>query len=478
MPSFDAIIIGAGVNGLACAAGLAGRRVLLVDQASFAGGAMHLAHATQGMDARVMRAMGLTSQDFHPALATTALSLTGNHLTVQGGVTDGPDAAAFAALHRQLTRFATGLAPFRTMTPPRLARDNEWLRLARHAVGLRAMGRDAFRDLLRMILINIYDVTQDELTDPRLQGLMAFDATLGSWLGPRSPNSLILYLNRLAMGADALIPKGGMAALAQKMARRCADQGVTLRLNTPVAEVMIQNDRACGIRLSTGEDITADVIISAISPKVTFQSLVSARHLDTGFQRGIQHMRARGATAKLQLSLRDLPDFQGADPSKRLVIAPSAEAVELAYNPIKYNEIPENPVMEIILSRADSPQPQLSALVQFAPHEPKLGLDQARAQMLENCLRQIERYAPNLRDKISAAEMLMPQDITARFGLTNWHHAELSVEQMLFNRPIQALAQYATPIAGLWLASAGSHPGGGVNGAAGWNAALAIKAAT
>ena len=236
MPSSDIIVIGGGVNGLACAARLAGsgHRVVLLEAAAQAGGgagtvefapgyhAPALAHTTQGLDARVMAGMALDRHGlvFHPALTTTALAADGIHLTVLGGKTTGPDAVAFAALHHKLAEFARVLAPFRLLTPPRLSRvGNQWGKLARHALGIRALGQAEFRELLRMVLINVHDVVQDSLSDDRLKGLLAFDATLGSWLGPRSPNALIHYLNRLAMGSDPLLPSGGMGALATAMAR-------------------------------------------------------------------------------------------------------------------------------------------------------------------------------------------------------------------------------------------------------------------
>ena len=136
-------------------------------------------------------------------------------------------------------------------------------------------------------------------------------------------------------------------------------------------------------------------------------------------------------------------------------------------------------MLEIILPTAHDPdlapdgQHVLSAIVQFAPHAPKHGLDAARDEMLENTLPTLEAHAPGLRELIAHAELLMPQDIEARFGMAggNWHHGELAVEQMLFLRPLREAAQYATPLPGLWLAGAGSHPGGGITGAAGWNAA-------
>ena len=500
MPSCDVIVIGGGVNGLACAARLAGkgRRVILLEAGAVAGGgagtvdvapgyhAPALAHTTQGLDPRVMAGLDLARHGLaFQSLSTTALSAEGSHLTVQGGKATGPDAAAFAALHHKLSDFARVLAPFRSLTPPHLTnRGNEWGKLARHVLGIRALGRADFREFLRMILINIHDVVQDDLSDARLQGLLAFDATLGSWLGPRSPNSLILYLNRLAMGVDPLLPKGGMGALAGAMAKAAVAAGVDLRVNARVARVLVEGDRAVGVALESGEQVRAGLVVSAINPRLTFQKLVGPRHLDAGFYTRTSHIRCRGAAVKLTLALTGAPDFRGADLQSRLVIAPSSEAVELAFNPGKYGEVPPAPVMEIILPSAfetglaPDGHHVLSAIVQYAPHNPKAGVDAARSEMLENSLIQLEAHAPGLRALIAHAELLMPQDIEQKFGMVggNWHHGELAVEQMLFNRPLREAAHYATPLPGLWLAGAGSHPGGGINGAAGWNAAERILA--
>jgi len=177
-----------------------------------------------------------------------------------------------------------------------------------------------------------------------------------------------------------------------------------------------------------------------------------------------------------------VPDFRGADLRSRLVVAPSIDAVENAFNAVKYGEVPARPVLEAILPSAHegghAPEGHhvLSAIVQFAPHDPRAGLEAARAQMLENTLTVLEEQAPGLRGLIAHAELLMPQDIEARYGMVggNWHHGELAVEQMLFLRPLREPAQYETPLPGLWLAGAGSHPGGGISGAAGWNAAERI----
>jgi phytoene dehydrogenase-like protein len=508
MPSSDAIIIGAGPNGLAAASRLlaAGRKVLVLEAADSIGGGMAgwefapgfhspgLAHILHLLDPRVEAGMELSRHGLRyaaPSLPTVALSATGHHLGMEGvfgfnlSGADTDETLAWLRLRAQLLKFAGVLAPFKGEVPPRLARDagNDTIRLMRLGLAVRMLGKADFLEFLRMLLINVHDVLNDELRHPLLKGVLAFDATLGSWLGPRSPNSLILLLNRLAgevagQKAALALPEGGMTGLAVAMAKAVRAQGGEIRTGARVAALVVEADQVAGVRLASGEALHAPLIISALSPKTTLLKLLGPRHLDSGMVTRLRDQKSRGAVARLHLALDRLPDFRGADPRARLVIAPSEDAVERAYNPVKYGEVPEAPVMEIILPSAHGPgfAPEgrhvLSALVQYAPHDP-LDRDAARAKMLANALRVLEEHAPGINDSILSSELLMPYDIEDRFGMVggNWHHGELSVEQMLFLRPLPGIAQYQGPLPGLWLASAGCHPGGGISGAAGWNAA-------
>ncbi len=486
MPSSEVIVIGAGVNGLACALRLAGagRKVIVLEASATPGGTAAViepapgfrapfAHLLQGPDPRVAQAAGVNVAA--QSLVTTSLSAQGAHRVIRDGVAEGPDTAAFATLHRRLSEIAGALAPLRQMPPPVLGRGNEWGRLMRIALGLRRLGAAEFREALRLLLTNVADVAEDELTDPLLQGALAFDATLGAWMGPRSPNSLILLLDRLARGPVSL-PTGGAPGLAAAMARAVDRAGVTIRCDARVSRIETDGEAVTGVTLASGETLAAGLVVSTLPPAATLRGLIGPRPLDAGLYTRLGQIRARGAAAKLTVALSAAPDFRGADLRNRLLVAPSVPAVEAAWTPVKYGEVPERPVMEITLPSAHQPgwAPEgghvLSAVVQFAPHSPA-DRAAAKAAFLANSLKVLEDHAPGIGEMILAADLMMPWEIEARFGLPCWHGAEFSVEQMLFLRPLPELAQYQTPLAGLWLAGSGSHPGGGLNGTAGWNAA-------
>lgn len=516
MPSFDAIVIGGGSNGLAAAGRLAkaGRKTVLLERDAITGGGAvtrefvpgyrinTVAHVLNMLDRRVETELQLARHGLTFAatgVSSTALSPAGDHLVLEGaygetlkGSIDAAQQAAWQDLRGRLLRYAAVLRPFREMPPPRLGglAGNDLLGLARRGLDLRRLGRDGMREFFRLLLINAADVLEDELQDSRLKGLVAFDAVLGAHLGPRSPNSLMLLFNRLSgevsgQAAAIAVPAGGMAAVAAAMTAAVRAAGVELRANAGVKRIILDNGRATGVALADGEILTAPLVLSAVNPVTTMMSLVGAPALETGLVRRVRNIRSRGNAAKLHLALRAAPDFRGADLRSRLVIAPSVRAVEEAFNPAKYGELPDEPVMEMMIQSAFEPghapvgHHVLSAIVQHVPHAPKGGWDAMRQELQTRIMRQLEAYAPGIGDLVVGSELLTPQDLESQFGFVggNWHHGELAVEQMLFLRPAIGLAHYETPVSGLFLAGAGSHPGGGISGAAGWNAAGAAIAA-
>ncbi|MFO1032950.1 MAG: NAD(P)/FAD-dependent oxidoreductase [Hyphomicrobiales bacterium] len=494
MASCDAIVIGGGINGLAAAAKLAlgGARVTVIEAASHVGGMCEVSHLCHGLDERLEAALKLSDHGLSwlsTNLASTAVSATGNHLVLQGnfgetllGDISSADRASWQALRATLLKNASLLAPFKTMTAPRLSRDHGaplWSLLSQ-GLKIRSMGKDALREFMRLMLINVADVLDDDLTDDRLKGLLAFDTLLGHFAGPRSPNSLLSLYNRIAHSvaghqAALALPRGGMRAIAKAMEAALKARGVTIRTDAAVKRINIDGDRARSVTLQSGEELKAQLVLSALHPQTTLMSLVGAPQLDTGHVRRTMNIRSRGTTSLLRLTLKDQPDFRGADLKTRLVIAPSVRAVEEAFNAVKYKTFSPEPVMECVVPTAFEPQVHhtLTALVQFAPHDLKGGWAQGKPAYLKAILAQLERHAPGIGKLVTEADLQTPDDIAFRFGSPGgqWHQAELSVEQMFFLRPAIGMAQYQTPFAGLYLASAAMHPGGGVTGTAGWNAA-------
>jgi phytoene dehydrogenase-like protein len=320
-----------------------------------------------------------------------------------------------------------------------------------------------------------------------LKGAVSLDSVLGTHLGPRSPNTIMTYLYRLAGDhGRAGIPQGGMGSVSEELAHAARSAGVTIRTRMPVKRIIIENGRATGVETESGERFDSYTVISNADPKRTVMEMVGAKHVETGFARRIHHLRAKGNAAKLHLALDGLPAFVGLskkDFAERMVIAPDEHYVERAFNPAKYGECSPDPVVEMTFPsfRDDSLAPTgkhvLSAVVQYAPYELKGGwTDAAKEAFKRDVIKTIAKYAPDIESRITASELLTPADIEREFHITggHWHHGELTLDQFLFVRPVNGAAQYRLPIDGVYLCGAGAHPGGGVSGAAGRNAARTI----
>jgi phytoene dehydrogenase-like protein len=508
------IVIGAGHNGLVCAAYLAkaGREVLVLEASDRVGGAAVTRELTPGfrvsacahlsylLDSTIARELKLAEHGLTHArtgLRTVALSDSGEHLvlngaTVEAGAVPDDDRVALVDYRASMLRFARVLGKQHNRRPPRIAGGGrpEAFAAATLALDIRRLGRDPMREFLRIAGINIFDVLEETFETPLLKGALALDAVLGTNLAPRSNNSVLTLLHRLSGEANGAsgglsIPRGGLGAVSEALARSAKASGATVRTSTPVVRITLDGDRISGVELENGERLSADIVISNADPSSTLLGLLGARHLETGFVHRVRHLRAKGMAAKLHLALDGLPAFARLKPElagERLVIAPDPRYIEHAFDHAKYGRCSPAPALEITIPTAHdntlSPSGKhvLSAIVQYAPYDPRASDDHSRAAFLDSTLSVLERYAPGLRRQIIAAELLLPADIEREFRIFggHWHHGELALDQFLMLRPVPGAAQYEMPVRGLYLCGAGCHPGGGVMGSAGRNAARAV----
>ena len=512
--AFHSIIIGAGHNGLVCAATLAraGKSVLVLESAASIGGAARnrefapgftvsaAAHLLHALPADLISELDLAAHGLAfagQALPTHALRADGSALRLGASEASGEglsakDIAAYARFSADMARFAKALLPVFRMIPPRLSIDTwaQRLEFMKIAWSLRRLGRKDMREVMRIIGMNMYDLLDETFESEALKAALAMDAILGAEWGPRSPGTVLTYLLRLCglagnPAAGVAQVRGGMGAVSTAIALAATKAGVEVRTASRVKRILVENDRACGVELDSGETIRAGNVISNADPRTTFLKLLGTAHLDTGFVRKLHHLRASGRAGKLHLALSEVPNFSGLPASAlgdRILIAPSMNYLERAFNPSKYREYPDAPALEISLpsvrdaSLAPAGRHVLSAVVQFLPYDDGPDRDANRAEALEAILATLEAHAPGIRKLIVSAELLTPYDIEQEFGMTggHWHHAALGFDQFFFIRPVPGAAQHRTPVDGLYLCGAGCHPGGGVMGIAGRNAAKQV----
>ncbi len=505
---YDAIVIGAGHNGLVCACtlGRAGMRVLVCEARPAAGGMTGtrsfgsgyrvpaLAHVHYPLSATLRKALDLDRfgyVDGEP-VDTVSLSTTPGPVVISGGEVRGDllnvaDSDRWHEFRSRYLEFAAALAPLFERRPPRLRNmvRGDRSTLARLAWRLRfGLGRDAMYEFLRVAGINIHDVLDETFEDERLKGAIALDAVLGSAMGPRTPGTVLTWLQRIhgeLNGRPVLANETLTEALHQSA--RAAD--VAFRFESPVQAIAIEDDRAVGVVLAGGERLRATRVVAALDPRKTFTELVGAPRLDTQFANRVSQIRGPGVVGKLHLGLTALPEFTGCDPAMlrhRLLVAPSMRYVERAFNASKYGRCSEQPALEITIpslgqsSLAPAGHHVMSVNVAYLPYRLKGGWTEQKPGVVQSVLGVLEQYAPGIGSLVADNELLSPADIEGEYGAVqgHWHHGELALHQSFMLRPLYGAAQYDTPVVGLYLCSAGCHPGGGLTGLPGQIAARRI----
>jgi len=502
---YDSIIIGAGHNGLICATYLAkqGQTVLILETSDTVGGLAasrefhpgfrtSVAHSVRHFPKKIVEDLDLRSfglETTKASMSTVGLDVDGAHIAINGdtvsGVDEG-DAVSYGKYSKLMNRFADVLSPFWLKTIPRIGMGSlaDMLTLGRMGLGLRLLGKKDMNEFLRMIALPTRDLMDENFENELLKAALSWDGLIGSKLAPRSPNHAVLAMLYRMSGEQM----GSVSGLIEALQSAAKASGVEIRTATPVERVLVQANEngptAHGVQLAGGETIEAGRVISAADPQTTFLKLVGVENLEIQFSNRIRRLRCEGYVAKLHLALNDLPAFTGLEkPGGRLIIAPEMDAIEFAFDDAKYGECSKQPVMEIVIpsladpSLAPAGQHVLSAHVMYAPFQLKGGWDQtARSAFAERVIDTIASYAPGIREQIIHQELLTPQDLEKSCGVSggHWHHTEFALDQSLMMRPTYEAAQYCTPLPGLYLCGAGSHPGGDLTGGPGHNAAHEI----
>jgi phytoene dehydrogenase-like protein len=518
-PDFDAIVVGGGHNGLTAAAYLqrAGLRVCVLEARDVLGGACVTEEVWPGH--RVSRASYVVSmlqpkvvadlklRDFgydpiplDPEFATFAADgrpiLLPNDEKIayeQVARVSRKDAEALAPFNAVFEKAARFLKPMMLKPPPAAGskRPGDVFDLLREAGRAAGLSRRDLMDIFRLMTMSVGDLLDDFFETDELKGAYASSGVVGVWAGPYTPGTAYNLLHHALGEVDGVQGawghvRGGMGAISNAIAASARTAGATIRTGAPVASIDVDNGRVTGITLASGETIKAPVVLSGAHPKRTVLDLVGAEHFPDEVADDMRRYRSRGGSVKINAVLSEPPRYVNApaDVSEQLLhasvaIAPSVPYLERAWQDATLGRPAERPYIEVEVptsidpSLTDDGTTVLTMFTQYGPHAAEGWPDGAREAYAERCFDILAQHAPNVRDAIIHYEVLAPPDLEAIFGLQGGSifQGEQGLDQMAFMRPSPELARYATPVHGLYLCGAGTHPGGGVIAAAGHNAA-------
>jgi len=522
MKSYDIIIVGGGHNGLvaACYLAKAGLKTLVLERREIVGGGsiteeIHpgfrcstLAHSVGPLLPKVVKELELKRHGLeliNPEVRALALNPSGQPLCLYEDqartvnelkAISAADAKSYPEFEKSFARIGRVLSPLLTMTPPSIDKPAaaELWGMGKMGLSFRGLGKqDAYR-LLRWGPMAVADLVAEWFETETLRAMIAARGIAGAFAGPWSAGTStgLLWqaaLDGTAMGSTAFV-KGGMGAITQALATAAAGFGVEIRTATNVVRVETSEGKASRVGLENGETISARAVVSNADPRTTLLNLVDASEFDPGFLLKVQHYRALGVSAKINLALSGLPSFVGVENgeassklSGRIHIGPDIDYLERAFDAAKYGDYSPAPYMDINIPSLTDPALApagahvMSVYVQYAPYKLKEGdWNSRREEFADNVLDTLSTYAPNLKELIVARQIITPLDLEQTFGLSGGHihHGEQTLDQSFTFRPIIGWAQYRTPLKGLYLCGAGTHPGGGVTGAPGANAAREI----
>ncbi len=520
-PRYDAVIIGGGHNGLVCACYLAagGLKVAVFERRGVVGGAaiteefhpgfrnstasytVSLLHPKVIRDLK-LAAHGLTIVErplanFLPLSDHGCLKVGGGLLATQAEVArfSAKDAVALPAYYAMLGRVAGVLRALVLETPPNVGGGvGEWLRAWRVGGRLKQLSLSERRDLLDLFTKSAGEVLDRWFESEPIKAAFGFDAVVGNFASPYTPGSAYVLLHHVfgevngkrGQWGHAL---GGMGAITQAMAKEALARGVAIFTEHPVASVSVRDGRATGIVLADGTEIAARRVVANVNPKLLYLQMIDASALDSDFRRRIEAYRCASATFRMNVALDALPDFAclpGDGPHLRsgIIVGPSLAYMERAYFDARRDGWSREPIVEMLIpSLVDSslapPGKHVASL--FCQHaNPQLpdgtSWDDAKEEVAELMLDTVSRYAPNFRASAIAWQAFSPLDLEREFGLVGGDifHGALALDQLFSARPVLGHGNYRGPLKGLYMCGSGTHPGGGVTGIPGHNAAREI----
>ncbi len=519
--SCDALIIGAGHNGLVCAFYLArsGLKVRILERRGVVGGAAVTEEFHPGfrnsvasytvslLQPRVIADMGLVQRGYKVIERPVSNFLPqedGGYLLLGGGLArtqeefrkfSDHDAEVLPTYYDALERVADVLRALALQAPPNIG-DGPGALLAaiKQALPLSRLSIEAQRDVLDLFTKSARDVLDSWFESEAVKAAFGFDAVVGNYASPDTPGSAYVLLHHVFGEVNGHKGAwghciGGMGAITQMMAQACKEQGVQIDLHSPVDQVLVDNDKAVGVRLAGGEEIFAPRVIANVGPKLLYERMMDAGDLPVDFLKRIKGFKAGSGTFRMNVALSALPRFgclpePGDHLKSGIIIAPTLDYMDRAYNEARAHGWSKAPIVEMLIpSLVDDtlapPGQHVASLFcqQFAPVLPDgRNWDDEEQAAADTILDTVERHAPGFRNSVIAQTRLSPKGLEDKFGLVGGDifHGAMSLDQLWAARPVLGNGHYRGPLKGLYMCGSGTHPGGGVTGAPGHNAARVI----